>query len=334
MKFKVTNWTEYEAGLQRRGSLTLWVTDEAVPNWQAAPRTTPGDQVTYSDTAIETALMLRLAFHLPLRQTESFMESIFKLLSVTISVPDHTTLSRRAMTLPSVSPGRLPDGPMHLLIDSTGLKMYGTGELLQEKHGVRACRTWRKQHLAVDANSGMIVASTLTEQDVGGPSKMGPLFDQIPCEIERMTADGAYDGAPAYQTVEKRDKDIVVVIPPHVTAVQSDDAAHSPPQRDDHIRARLSWQKETGYGRRSLAETAMGWYKAIIGPRLRMRWLGGHHRRDGTQSDEGSRTPEIRSQCAKNFITLGCKTKFHSVFIQAPTPLNADKGSLFQVNFG
>lgn len=163
---------------------------------------------------------------------------------------------------------------MHVLIDSTGLKVYGAGEWLQEKHGVRARRTWRKLHLAVDANSGMIVASTLTEQDVGDPSQMGPLLDQIPCEVERMTADGAYDGAPTYQTVEKRGKEIVVVIPPHVTAVLSDDAAYSPSQRDDHIallaaRGRLSWQKETGYGRRSLAETAMGRYKAIIGPWLR-----------------------------------------------------------------
>ena len=116
--------------------------------------------------------------------------------------------------MPSVSPSCLPDGPQHLLIDSAGLKVYGADEWLQEKHGVRARRTWRKLHLAVNANSGMIVARALTEQDVGDPSQVGPLLDEIPSEIERMTADGAYDGAPAYQTVEKRGKDIVVVIHP------------------------------------------------------------------------------------------------------------------------
>jgi hypothetical protein len=114
--------------------------------------------------AIETALMLRLTFHLPLRQTESFMESIFALLGMTVSAPDHSTLSRRGTTLPPVSLGRMPDRPLHVLIDSTGLKVYGAGEWLQEKHGGRARRSWRKLHLAVDAASGMILAQTLTEK--------------------------------------------------------------------------------------------------------------------------------------------------------------------------
>ncbi|MEH6580234.1 MAG: IS5 family transposase [Amphritea sp.] len=280
MKFKVTNWPEYEAGLRQRGSITLWVTDEAIANWQAAPRLTPGGQARYSDTAIETGLMLRLAFHLPLRQTEGFMRSIADLLDLPIEVPDHTTFSRRATTLPSVSPGHLPEGPLHLLIDSTGLKVYGAGEWLQEKHGVRARRTWRKLHLGVDANSGMIVASTLTEQKKGDPSQVGPLLDQITGEIEKVTADGAYDGAPTYQLVEQHGKDITVVIPPPVTAILSDDAEQAPSQRDRHVSSlaengRLAWQKETGYGRRSLAETAMGRYKSIISPRLRARNLGG-----------------------------------------------------------
>ena len=280
MKFKITNWAEYEAGLRRRGSLTLWVTDEAIANWQAAPRLTPGGQARYSDTAIETGLMLRLVFHLPLRQTEGFMSSIVELLDLSIEVPDHSTFSRRATTLPSVSLDRLPEGPLHLLIDSTGLKVYGAGEWLQEKHSVRARRTWRKLHLGVDANSGMIVASTLTEQDKGDPSQVGPLLDQIPGDIEKVTADGAYDGAPTYQRVEQRGKDITVVIPPPITAVLSDAAEQAPSQRDGHITSlaangRLGWQKETGYGRRSLAETAMGRYKAIIGPRMRARCLDG-----------------------------------------------------------
>lgn len=142
MKFKVTNWAEYDAGLRRRGSLTLWVTDEAIAGWQAPPRPTAGGQSCYSDLAIETGLMLRLAFHLPLRQTEGLMASVFELMGVSIATPDHSTLSRRAMTMTSISKGcRLPAGPVHLLIDSTGLKVYGAGEWLQEKHGVRARRT-------------------------------------------------------------------------------------------------------------------------------------------------------------------------------------------------
>ena len=281
MKFSVKNWREYDAGLRRRGSLTLWVTDEAMAEWQAAPRLSPGGQPCYSDLAIETGLMLRLAFHLPLRQTEGLMASIFELLKVSLCVPDHSTLSRRAMNLTSISKGcRLPAGPVHLLIDSTGLKVYGAGEWLQEKHGARARRTWRKLHLAVDADTGMVMASTLTENDAGDPSQVAPLLDQIDAEIGSVTADGAYDGAPTYDMVATRGKDIAVIVPPHATAVLSDAAGHCPSQRDRHIalmkaKGRLGWQEETGYGRRSLVETTMGRYKAIIGPGLRARSLPG-----------------------------------------------------------
>ena len=281
MKFRVRNWAQYDAGLRRRGSLTLWVTHEVVAGWRAAPRSTPGGQTNDSDLAIETGLMLRLAFHLPLRQTEGLMRSIFELLEVALSVPDHSTLSRRAMKLTSISKGcRLPDGPVHLLIDSTGLKVFGTGEWLQEKHGARARRTWRKLHLAVDADTGTVMASILTGNDVGDPSQVAPLLDQIDAGIASVMADGAYDGAPTYDTVAAHGDDIAVIIPPHVTAVLSDAAAHNPSQRDKHIASiavhgRLGWQKESGYGRRALVETAMGRYKGIIGRRLRARSLSG-----------------------------------------------------------
>jgi len=281
MKFKVTNWAEYDASLRRRGSLTLWVTDEAIAGWQAAPRLTPGGQPFYSELAIETGLMLRLAFHLPLRQTEGLMASVFELMGVSLATPDHSTLSRRAMTMTSISKGcRLPDGPVHLLIDSTGLKVYGAGEWLQEKHGVKARRTWRKLHLAVDADTGLVMASTLTANDVGDPSQVAPLLDQVNTGIGSVTADGAYDGAPTYDTIAARAGNIPVIIPPPVTAVLSATADDHPSQRDQHItviaaRRRIGWQEETGYGQRSLVETAIGRYKAIIGTGLRARSLPG-----------------------------------------------------------
>jgi hypothetical protein len=281
MKFRVRNWSAYEAGLRRRGSLTLWVTSEVMSGWSAARRSTRGGQARYSDLAIETGMMLRLAFHLALRQTEGLMASIFELLEVALPAPDHTTLSRRARKLASVSMGcRLPGGPLHLLIDSTGLKVFGAGEWLQEKHGVKARRSWRKLHLAVDGDTGMIVAETLTGNDVGDPSQVAPLLAQIDAEIASLTADGAYDGAPTCEVVAAHGDDIQVIIPPHVTAVPSADAAHNPSQRDKHIasiavRGRLGWQKETGYGRRALVETTMGRYKAIIGPCLRARSFAG-----------------------------------------------------------
>jgi len=208
------------------------------------------------------------------------MASIFVLLNVPLSTPNHSTLRRRARTM-SIS-GRyiLPDGPIHLLIDSTGLKVFGAGEWLQEKHGARARRTWKKLHLGVDADTGMIMASTLTGNDIGDPSQVAPLLDQIEATIASVTADGAYDGMPTYEVVAAHSEDIRVIISPHVTAVLSAEAEHNPSQRDQHIlsiaaRGRLGWQEETDYGQRALVETAMGQYKAIIGPCLRARSFSG-----------------------------------------------------------
>jgi hypothetical protein len=210
MKFRVKNWAEYDAGLRRRGSLTLWLTPEVLDGWQAARRTTRGGQSSYSELAIETGMMLRLAFHLALRQTEGLMASIFGLLGIPLNTPDHSTLSRRARKTESISMGCiLPDGPIHLLIDSTGLKVFGAGEWLQEKHGAKARRTWKKLHLAVDADTGKFMASTLTGNDVGDPSQVAPLLDQID-----TTIDGAYDGMPTYEIVAAHGDDIRVIIPP------------------------------------------------------------------------------------------------------------------------
>jgi Transposase DDE domain len=146
MKFKVTNWSTYEAGLRRRGSLTLWVSDEAIAAWKAAPRKTPGGQARYSAVAIEAAIMVRLVFHQPLRQTEALLGSLLDLMGVDLPVPDHTTISRRVARLTPVPRTALPSGPVTLVIDSTGLKVYGAAEWHRDKHGVRGRRTssiWR-----------------------------------------------------------------------------------------------------------------------------------------------------------------------------------------------
>src|SRR5882757_1419246 len=269
MAFKVENWPEYEAGLRRRGSLTLWIEDTAPDHWQTFG---PGGQARYKDAAIQTTLMVRTAFRLGLRQTEGLMASVIALMDLTISAPDHSTISRRAVTLPVVQPDSMPHGPLHLLIDSTGLQVYGAGQWLEAKHGAKSRRRWRKLHLAVDAENGMIVARTLTDQDTDDPSQVAPLLDQIDDPIIQVTADGAYDGASTYQTIAQHGDGIEVVIPPRSTAVPSAEV-DPPTQRDRHLamitkQGRLAWQVVTGYGQRSLVETTMGRYKTQIGPRL------------------------------------------------------------------
>jgi len=219
--------------------------------------------------------MLRAAFKLALRQTEGLMTSVLTLMGLTLSAPDHSTVSRRAVTLPMIQPAEVPPGPLHVLIDSTGLQVHGAGQWLEAKHGAKSRRTWRKLHLAADAASGMIVAQTLTDQDADDPSQVGPLLDQIDDPIVQVTADGAYDGTPTCSTTAAHGDGIEVVIPPRSTAVRSGEPG-SPTQRDCHLsmiaeQGRLAWQATAGYGQRSLVETTMGRYKALIGPRLRAR---------------------------------------------------------------
>src|SRR5918998_5038474 len=146
-RHRVTNWAEYDAGLRARGSLTVWISEAAIAGWRAAPRTTRGGQPSYSDPAIATALTLRAVFRLALRQTEGLIGSILHLLGLDLAVPDHSTLSRRAETLEVPRPASGPHGePVHLLVDSTGLKLCGAGEWLAEKHGASKRRSWKKLH--------------------------------------------------------------------------------------------------------------------------------------------------------------------------------------------
>jgi hypothetical protein len=280
-QYRVRNWREYEVGLRRRGDLTLWLDEAALARWQAPRRTTPGGQARYADLAIELVLMLRLVFQLALRQAEGFAASVLRLLGCDLAVPDHTTLSRRGRRFAGRRPSVAPCGPLHLLIDSTGLKLLGQGEWQEEKHG-RARRSWRKLHLAVDADSSEIVASVLTENSADDAGQVGDLLGQIDGEIASVTADGAYDGEPVYQAAASRQPDPPpdVVIPPRASAVPSTKAGDARRQRDRHVqlvaeKGRMAWQKTTGYGRRSLVETAIGRYKALIGPRLRARTLPG-----------------------------------------------------------
>ncbi len=278
-RYRIRNWREYEAGLKRRGDLTLWLDEAAIAGWHASRRTTPGGQARYSDLAIELVLILRLVFHLALRQAEGFASSVLRLLGLDLPVPDHTTLSRRGRAFANRRPHLFPHGPLHLLLDSTGLKLFGKGEWDGEKHG-RARRSWRKLHLAVDAEGGEIVASVLTGKEAGDAGQVPVLLEQVEGEIASVMADGAYDGEPVYRAIEARQPQAPpsIVIPPRRSAGFSAQADTDPTQRDGHIRliqeqGRSAWRKATGYGRRSLVETAIGRYKALIGPRLRARTL-------------------------------------------------------------
>ncbi|MBD2750771.1 IS5 family transposase [Microvirga sp. BT688] len=227
-RYRLKNWRDYDAALCRWGDLTVWVTPAAMAAW-----TPPGNDrrrrpQKYSEIAVETGLMLRLAFGRAWRQTEGMLASIMRLLGLDLPAPDHTTFARRSADLTVARAVSVARGPVNVVIDSTGLKVFGAGDWQREKHGGKGRRTWRKLHLAVDPDAGEIVASELTSTEDGDASQVGPLLDQISGPIASATADGAYDGAPVYRTIAERDPAAEVIISPRSTAVPSDTAAVHP----------------------------------------------------------------------------------------------------------
>src|SRR4051794_35233345 len=264
-------------------ALTVWFTPEAVAAWAAAPRTTRGGQPSYSDLAIATALTLRAVFRLALRQTEGLIGSIIRLLGLDLAVPDHSTLSRRAgsLELPRPRPG---SAPVHLLVDSTGLRLCGPGEWRVEKHGSRTRRSWRKLHIGVDADTGQILAAELTWPEIDDGSQIGPLLDQVGGPVASFTADSAYDRDDVYTEVATRHPDAEVIVPPRCSAVPSETAETAPTQRDRHIEViaehgRMAWQKASGYNWRALVEADISRWKRVIGDGLRSQT-------DGRQASE------------------------------------------------
>ena len=204
--------------------------------------------------------------------------SVLHLLGLDLAVPDHSTLSRRAETLEVPRP-RHGREPVHLLVDSTGLKLCGPGEWRIEKHGSRTRRSWKKLHLATDADTGRIVASVLTGHDGDDGSQLGPLLDQVDGPVASVTADGAFDRDDVYAEVAARHPEAAVVVPPRSGAVPSDTAETAPTQRDRHIEAvaehgRMGWQKASGCNWRALVEADIARFKRVIGDELRSRTDG------------------------------------------------------------
>ncbi|MEJ5083385.1 MULTISPECIES: IS5 family transposase [unclassified Ochrobactrum] len=279
-KFKVTNWPVYNKSLRRRGDLTISASEAALCLWFAARRKSRGGQPKYSDLAITLCLTLRVVYQLPLRQTQGLMRSVARLMGIDIAVPDFSTLSRRGkgLVLSSANHHSTNREPVHLVVDSTGLKIFGAGEWLENKYKVRVKRKkWRKLHLGLDLASGMIICSDLTTDDVGDPTALPGLLDQVDDPVDTFIADGAYDGAPTHNLLVARfGAKVNIVIPPPKTAVSSPQAALNPSVRNRHIaqiktKGRTAWQQSSGYNRRSRGETQMDRWKTVIGQKLQAR---------------------------------------------------------------
>jgi hypothetical protein len=273
--YRIRNWKQYNDALVRRGSLTLWVERDTLDAWRYQGPPQQGAQFEYSDLAIECLLTLRAVYHMTLRATEGFARSLFDLMGLELPVPDYSTLCRRARTLRITLPKKAT-GPLHLVLDSTGLKVYGEGEWKVRQHGYSKRRTWLKLHLAVDPETHEIQAALVSEPGVTDAEAVPDLLRQVDNPVEAAEADGAYDRHIVYDALERRGAR--AVIPPRRDARIRRHGNSAGPRldRDENLRrirriGRKAWKVESGYHKRSLGETAMFRMKALFGPGVSSR---------------------------------------------------------------
>src|SRR5215210_129872 len=269
--YRLRNWREYNAALIQRGSLTLWVSEEALSAWHDEVRTgRPGAPRTYSDIAITCMAVLAGGYRLTLRATQGLIASVLQLLKVGLPVPAYTTLCRRRRQLAVSLPRRAKDEPLHVVVDATGVKVYGEGEWKVRCHGWAKRRTWRKLHVGVDAASDEIVAAAVTTNDFSDGQLLPELLDQIDADIVQVSGDGAYDTGACYTAISARHAQ--AAIPPRRGArIWRHGNSHDPPlARDENLRSirrtgRGVWKRAIGYHRRNLAEAAIFRIKTIFG---------------------------------------------------------------------
>lgn len=298
--YKITNWSKYNESLVRRGSITFWFCEETVDKWHhdnANPRV--GHPFVYSDTAVECLLVLRELFQLPYRQTEGLGKSLIELMQIELDIPDYTSLAKRAATLGVSLDIAKHTGRIDVVVDSTGLKVFGEGEWKMRKHGKSKRRTWRKLHLAVNPDTHEIEAETLTDNSCDDASQVDALLDQVAGKIDGFYGDGAYDKWKVYETLGHRR--IKAIVPPQRNAKikRHGNSSGRPLSRDVAIRAirhggRRRWKESVGYHRRSLSETAMYRMKCCFGDHLKNREI--QNQRTETR---------LRSKILNQFTRLG-----------------------------
>jgi IS5 family transposase len=277
--YRVKNWSEYEKALVQRGSIIFWLSDDIEQTWLYIGKKQRGSQFDYSDKAIEIMLTIKEVFHLTNRGVEGFVRSLFQMMNIDLPVPDHSTLSRRGKTLKVKLPKKTSNS-LNLVLDSTGLKIYGEGEWKVRKHGYSKRRTWRKLHLGADPENGEIQAVLLTENNISDDAVVKELLEQIEQTLLACAADGAYDKRKVYDALNKHSPEVKILIPPRKNARiwQHGNSKAERLKRDENLRyirkhGRQQWKDDSGYHMRSLAETAMFRLKTIFGAELSARLI-------------------------------------------------------------
>ena len=272
-QYRIRNWQQYNKALVSRGSLTLWIDSRSTNTWldQDCPRRR-GRRRTYTDEAILCALLLREVYHLPLRSTEGLVHSVLRLMKVALPAAHYSTLSRRARQLSVNLSVHSHQEIKHLVIDSTGLKVYGEGEWKVRLHGADKRRTWRKLHISMDAERHQLTCAIITDKDQLDRAVLPALLDQTEAEIKAVCADGAYDFEQCYRAIKRHAA--VPLIPPRSDAVVRGQSPFE--SRDENVRGirkfgRKRWKMRSGYHQRSLVECAFFRLKTIFSDRLKSR---------------------------------------------------------------
>lgn len=277
--YRTRNWHEYNTALVQRGRITLWFSPDVVAAWKATSDGLPHKQKVYSDLAIEVILCLKILFKLPLRAAQGLAMDLLALMGLELPCPHYSTLSRRAKTL-QVDLGVKNTGePIHLLVDSTGIKVAGEGEWKTRKWKASYRRAWIKLHLGLDARSGQIVAGVVTDASGGDPDHFGEVLDAVPGAIDKVGADGIYDSVDNYHRIAKRGA--VPVIPARLGAVirkEPEAAARNAVVAEmqrlwEQESGDARWKRESGYHARSRIESEMFRFKRVIGERVRFKSL-------------------------------------------------------------
>jgi len=277
--YRVKNWSEYDTALVQRGLITFWMSDDFEKTWMHTGAKQRGSQFDYSDQAILVMLTVKEVFHLTNRGVEGFVRSLFRMMKINLPVPDHTTLSKRGKDLKVKLPKKTSQS-LTIVMDSTGLKIYGEGEWKVRQHGVSKRRTWRKLHVGANPDDGEIEAAILTENNVSDDAAVEVLLAQIEQEIAKFAADGAYDKRKVYDCLNAHSPNVDILISPRKNARiwKHGNTKAERLKRDENLRSirkhgRKEWKQESGYHVRSLAETTMFRLKTIFGDELSARLL-------------------------------------------------------------
>jgi hypothetical protein len=280
-KYRTRNWRQYNQSLVNRGSITFWFSKDVTNGWYSAKRTLKqGRPETYSDDAIRCGLMIKAIFRIPLRMLQGFVASLIEMLGLKLACPNYSVFCRRARGL-KIPIRRLlkPGEHLNVIFDSTGMKVFGEGEWKVRKHGYSKRRTWRKVHVGVCADTGQVVVSAMTSNDVSDDFAMLHMMDALEgIPLGDIFGDGAYDTIDCREAIHGRGGR--PVIPPDKNAkLQRGVPLPALEERDKAIRrmqelgeeGRARWKEEMKYHRRSRVETHMFRDKTILGDRLTTR---------------------------------------------------------------